>query len=190
MDYSSRVRKFKKMATDRQKRFQLAIKRALDVVISVLILALLSPLILLITVAIKFETGGPVFVVTRENCYSRQNIPVLRFQTGGYVSVTRLLTESGFDQVPMLLNVLRGDMSIVGPRCQIDVPPSLVPRVELDPLYESSLKPGLISLEIPDEAAVAGLGQVEADTYYVSHWSLWLDVKILFVYLFSKAAYV
>ncbi len=179
------------MATDRQKRFQLAIKRALDVVISFLILALLSPLILLMTVAIKFETGGPVFVVTRENCYSHQNIPVLRFQTGGYRHlVTRLLTESGFDQVPMLLNVLRGEMSIVGPRCQIDVPPSLVPMVVLDPLYESSLKPGLISPEIPDEAAVAGLRQVEADTYYVSHWSLWLDVKIIFVYLFSKAAYV
>ena len=104
--------------------------------------------------------------------------------------VGRMLTRSGVDQLPMLFTVLRGDLSIVGPHCQVDVLPSLVPDVFVNPLYDSAFRPGLISLELPDELADPILRQIDADLYYVSHWSLWLDLKVIFLHLLSKGAYL
>jgi lipopolysaccharide/colanic/teichoic acid biosynthesis glycosyltransferase len=99
-----------------------------------------------------------------------------------------MLRRTGLDTLPKLFNVLRGDLSIIGPRCQVDTLPSLVPDVVVDPLYDNAFRPGLISLELPDELANPIL-KSEADLYYVSHWSLWLDVKILFLHLLSKETY-
>ena len=179
------------MAAAQRKWFQLGIKRALDVVVSASILVALSPLFLFTALAIKLETNGPIFLVTHENCYNHRSIRILRFRTGEHRGlVGRSLMRSGLDQLPMLFNVLRGDLSIVGPHCQIDVLPSLVPDVFMNPLYDSAFRPGLISLELPDELADPILGQIDADLYYASHWSLWLDLKILFLHLLSKDAYV
>jgi hypothetical protein len=70
-----------------------------------------------------------------------------------------------------------GFLCIIGPRCQVDILPSLVPDVVANPLYDNAFRPGVISLELRDELADPILGQNEADLYYVSHWSLWLDVS-------------
>ena len=179
------------MAAAQRKWFQLGIKRGLDVVVSALILVALSPLVLLTALAIMLETNGPIFSVTRENYYRRRSIQVVRFRTGDHRGhVGRLLTRSGLDRLPMLFNVLRGDLSIVGPHCHADILPSLAPDVFVKALYDSAFRPGLISLELPDELADPSLGQIEADLYYASHWSLWLDLKILFLHLLSKGAYL
>ncbi len=179
------------MAAAQRKWFQLGIKRALDVVVSASILVALSPLFLLSALAIKLETNGPIFLVTSENCYSHRSIRILRFRTGERRGIVgRMLTRSGVDQLPMLIAVLRGDLSIVGPHCQIDVLPSLVPNVLVNPLYDSAFRPGLVSLELTDELADPILRQIDADLYYVSHWSLWLDLKVMFLHLLSKDAYV
>ncbi len=179
------------MAAAQRKWFQLGIKRALDVVVAALILAALSPLLLLTALAIKLETNGPIFLITREDYYRRRSIQVVRFRTGENRGlVGSMLTRSGLDRLPMLFNVLRGDLSIVGPHCQVDVLPSLVPDVFPKPLYDNAFRPGLISLELPDELVDPISGQIEADLYYVSHWSLWLDLKIIFLHLLSKSAYL
>ena len=151
----------------------------------------LSPLLLLTALAIMLETNGPIFSVTHESYCRRRSIQIVRFRTGeprGHVG--RMLTRSRLDRLPMLFNVLRGDLSIIGPRCRVDILPSLVPDVVANPLYDNAFRPGLISLELPDELADPILGQNEADLYYVSHWSLWLDLKILLLHLFSKGAYL
>jgi polysaccharide biosynthesis protein PslA len=177
------------MAGVRCKRFELGIKRALDVVASASILVALSPLLLLTALAIMLETNGPVFSVNHENYYRRRSIRVVRFRTGE-THVGRMLRRTGLDRLPKLFNVLRGDLSIIGPRCQVDTLPSLVPDVVVDPLYENVFRPRLISLKLPDELANPIVGQSEADLYYVSHWSLWFDVKILFLHLLSKETYL
>ena len=170
------------MAGVRCKRFELGIKRALDVVASASILVALSPLLLLTALAIMLETNGPVFS-------RRRSIRVVRFRTGE-THVGRMLRRTGLDRLPKLFNVLRSDLSIIGPRCQVDTLPSLVPDVVVDPLYENVFRPGLISLKLADELANPIVGQSEADLYYVSHWSLWFDVKILFLHLLSKETYL
>ena len=140
------------MAGARRKWFQLGIKRALDVVVSASILVALSPLFLLTALAIMLETNGPVFSVTHENYYRRRSIQIVRFRTGepgGHVG--RMLTRSGLDRLPMLFNVLRGELSIIGPRCQVDILPSLVPDVVANLLNDNAFRPGLIGLELPDE---------------------------------------
>jgi len=104
--------------------------------------------------------------------------------------IGRFLTRSGLDQLPVLINVLRGEMSIIGPHCHI-VLPSMPLSDQLSlALLKTPLKPGLFNFEGPDERAEQILKQIEADLFYVSNWSLLLDAKILFSKLFSKTTYV
>jgi lipopolysaccharide/colanic/teichoic acid biosynthesis glycosyltransferase len=166
--------------------FQLSLKRVFDIVVALLVLAILSPLFLLAVLLIKLEPHSPVFSVRRKNCYGL-NVSVWRFSTETCrESIARFLVYTGVDRVPSLLNVLRGDVSLVGPSFQEDV---VVPRLFLEALQNCPFKPGLLSPKIPSDIADLGLGQIEADYYYVSHWSLLLDLKILVVHLFSKQTY-
>jgi polysaccharide biosynthesis protein PslA len=89
----------------------------------------------------------------------------------------------------MLINVLRGEMSIVGPRCHL-VPPSgpLSDQVSLA-LRDTHLRPGLVNLEDQNGHAGSEPREIEADLFYISNWSCLLDAKILFLKFMSKASY-
>ena len=184
--FQSRSYEFARMSSVQRGWFQLSIKRIFDIVVALLVLAILSPLLLLAIVLIKLEPGSPVFSVRRKNCYGL-NVSVWRFSTETCrESIAHFLIDTGVDRVPSLLNVLRGDVSIVGPSFQEGV---VVLPLFLEALQKSSFKPGLLALKVPPDTANLGLGQIEADYYYVSHWSLLLDLKILVVHLFSKQTY-
>jgi polysaccharide biosynthesis protein PslA len=165
------------MAGGKTQHVQLGVKRAIDFVGALFILTLLSPLLLLLALAIKYESAGSPFEVTPEDCYSHRKIPVLRFQRG--TRTDYVLSETGLLELPMLINVLRGEMSLVGLRREIRIPPFL-PGSLVEPLYSNPLKPGVISLELPPELANPALAPIQADLYYVANWSVWLDLKILF----------
>jgi polysaccharide biosynthesis protein PslA len=173
--------------------FQLLAKRGFDIVVSAAGLIVLSPLFLLTSLAIEMGSRGPIFSVRYEYCYNDQRIRTIRFRTtGSLLFMTRLghlLVRSGIERLPILINVLRGEMSIVGPHCHITLPSILLSDQLMLALLNSPLKPGLLSFEGPHERADWELGQIEADLFYVSNWSLLLDAKILFGYLFSKSAY-
>src|SRR6516165_2043035 len=97
---------------------QLIVKRVFDVAVSTMALLLLSPLFLLVLIAIRLKSGGPIFSVERAYRCNNQPIHILRFRTRNHRSANcfePLLTHSGLDQLPMLISVLRGEMSIVGP---------------------------------------------------------------------------
>jgi lipopolysaccharide/colanic/teichoic acid biosynthesis glycosyltransferase len=162
-------------------------KRLLDIILATTSLLLLSPLIVLAAAAVKLESSGSVFCREIRFGYSNQPIRTLKFRTtmssteptrirSRVTWVGRVLRYTGIGGVPQLINVLLGDMSIVGPRayaCQQDGHF----RALLD-----GFKPGLIGwvqlLEARNGLMTADQ-RVAVDLHYAKHWSLLLDLKII-----------
>lgn len=179
-----------------------AVKRALDVAVSVVLLVIASPLLLVTALLIRFTMpGGPAlfrqerigkdrkpFVIYK----FRSMIPDAEAKTGPVVAkpgdtrvtwLGRLLRRTSIDELPQLYNVLRGDMSLVGPRPQ----PTYfderyvgeVPRY----LERQQARPGLTGwAEVNDLRGAAPIvDRTLYDVYYIEHWSLMLDIKIIFL---------
>jgi lipopolysaccharide/colanic/teichoic acid biosynthesis glycosyltransferase len=171
-------------------------KRLFDIVAASASLVLLSPIILVVSAAIKLDSRGPIF--SREALYGYGNsIRVIKFRSVParqetdqpnlrLTRVGRIIRRSGIDELPQLLNVLRGEMSVVGPR----------PYSSRSDMLESQLMP------LPDgfKLGLTGLAQVNEfregfrtteqctndDLHYVENWSPLLDFKIILMTLFSK----
>ncbi len=182
------------------------IKRSEDVVLSMGLLAFISPVMLTIAAAIKITSKGPVLFRQRRLGYNNRVIEVLKFRSmysdcsdadatqqafRGDKRVTPFgawLRKTSLDELPQLLNVLRGDMSLVGPR-----PHALATTAggltleEAVPVYASRhrVKPGITgwaqvngyrgALDSVDKI----VHRVNHDLYYIENWSLALDLKIL-----------
>ena len=181
-------------------------KRVLDLVVAGSTLILLSPLLLAVAIGIKLEDGGPIFFVQRRVGRGNRFFAILKFRSmtvnvigrdGGQSAskddqrITRIggmIRSTSIDELPQLLNVLRGDMSLVGPR-----PHAIGSQAgdklfwEVDARYweRHALKPGLTGL-----AQIRGLrgatdseedlaGRLNADLEYLNGWSLWRDLWIL-----------
>ena len=169
-------------------------KRLLDIILAATCLVLLSPLIVLVAVAIKLESSGPILY--REILFgcSNQAISALKFRTtmssteatrirSRVTWVGRVLRQSGIDALPQLINVLRGDMSIVGPRAYGRR--QEMPGGHFRPLLKG-FKPGLTGwaqvLEARNGLMTADQ-RVAEDLHYVKDWSLLLDLKIILMTL-------
>jgi putative colanic acid biosynthesis UDP-glucose lipid carrier transferase len=181
---------------------RLLFKACEDFVLSALILLAISPLLLVIALAIKLDSPGPVFFKQTRNGWSGKSFSIWKFRsmyvheasevkqaTRNDPRITRvgsLLRKTSLDELPQLINVLRGEMSLVGPR-----PHAVQHDMEYSQRINSyfarhNIKPGITGL-----AQVRGLRgetsdiaqmqqRVEADIEYINHWSLWLDLTILF----------
>jgi lipopolysaccharide/colanic/teichoic acid biosynthesis glycosyltransferase len=167
---------------------QLIAKRVFDIFGSIAMLAGLLPLFLLVALAVRLDSRGPIFAVSRKYCYNNQTVHVLSFRCSE-TFIGRSLVRSGLDRLPMLINVLRGEMSTVGPHYHIGPPSVLSDRLSLA-LRNSAFRPGLVNFEGEQGRADSELRLIEADLFYVLNWSLLLDAKILFQKFFSKASYV
>ena len=160
---------------------QLTVKRALDIALSALGLLVLSPVFLLASVAIVLESNGMVFSVKHVYGFNNRHIRLLSFRCRTHRRETlagQFLVRSGLDRLPVLINILRGDMSLVGTHSYVLPPQHFNDRVAL-PRTNDFLRPGLFSYE-RDE-----LDTLEADLSYISNWSLLLDTKIIFRHLSS-----
>jgi lipopolysaccharide/colanic/teichoic acid biosynthesis glycosyltransferase len=173
----------------------LVVKRLFDIAISAVALIVVSPLLLLVSLAIKIESRGPVFVKTIEHCFCDQSVCVLKFRSGSSLHfptrVGRFLIRNGMDRLPMLINVLCGEMSIVGRRCHAGPHSASSSDRRLLPLKNSPLKPGLFSLDqssrkFNDESDER---EIEDDIFYVTRWSLVLDARIFFKAILSAQSY-
>jgi len=185
--------------------FEAAIKRGLDIVGSALLLILLAPVFFAIILAIKLDSRGPVVYAQRRHGLRGREFSMLKFRTmvrnaDGLLDELRLQNEmSGaafkladdprvtrvgrflrrfsLDELPQLLNVLKGDMSIVGPRPLIA---SEKDKYEEWQRRRMSLRPGLTCLWQVDGRNEIGFEHwMQLDLEYIDHWSLWTDFKIV-----------
>jgi lipopolysaccharide/colanic/teichoic acid biosynthesis glycosyltransferase len=172
-----------------------ALKRALDVVGASAALALASPLLAAAAAAVKLEDGGPVLYRQRRVGLGGEEFELLKLRTmvvgaeregagwvvdRGDVRITRagrVLRRLSLDEVPQLWNVLRGEMSLVGPR------PTLAYQVEqYTPRQRRRLevKPGITGwAQIHGRARLRWFERIELDVWYVENHSVWLDLRIL-----------
>lgn len=178
-----------------------AIKRAFDIVGSLLLLILLSPLMLVTAIVIKLESPGPVFFRQQRVGLHKKEFTMLKFRSMRVNNTSdtawstktdsrrtrfgRFIRKYSIDELPQLFNVLAGSMSLVGPRPEV---PFYVRRFkESVPLYlvRQQVRPGMTGW-----AQVHGLrgdtsieARVKYDIWYIENWSLLLDIRILFLTL-------
>jgi undecaprenyl-phosphate galactose phosphotransferase/putative colanic acid biosynthesis UDP-glucose lipid carrier transferase len=185
------------------------IKRTMDIVLSLVALVLFSPIFLFSAIAIKLN-GGPGPVIFRQNRkgFNGQRFEMLKFRTmtvmenGDTIKqaarndpritpIGRLLRASSIDELPQLLNVLRGEMSLVGPRPHAIAHDNEFEKVLEDYAFRHHVKPGMTGW-----AQVHGLrggtptvdhiaNRVKMDLWYINNWSLWLDIQTMFKTFFE-----
>ena len=175
----------------------LKLKRLFDVVLSLFALIILSPLFLVLIVAIKLDSPGPILFKQKRVGIHKTHFNILKFRTmrvdtpkdtpthllenpqQWITKVGKFLRKTSLDEIPQIINILKGDMSIIGPRPALWNQYDLVD--ERDKYGVHKLYPGLTGfaqingrdeLPIPEKAKLDG--------YYVKHMSLWLDIKIFF----------
>lgn len=188
-------------------RFNIFVKRMLDIMASVVGVALFPLFFIPIAISIRLTSPGPIFYRQERTGLKGRTFNCLKFRTLLYdpsadespvaksdprvTAVGRFLRKTSLDELPQVFNVLKGDMSIVGPRPHMvshtDIYRNLVDRYML----RHTVKPGITGW-----AQVNGLRggtdhlwkmerRVECDVWYIEHWSLLLDVKIIVRTLFN-----
>lgn len=175
---------------------QLIVKRAIDYALALVGLVVLSPFFLLTAMAIRLDSPGPVFYIQPRVGKEGRIFSMLKFRTmkpgsprlfnpDGSTRVTdddpRLtrvgkFLRRGLDELPQLLNVLKGEMSLVGPRPD---EPFHVTLYQGDEKRKLSVLPGITGLpQAMGRRSVPWKERVAMDLYYVDNYSLWLDLKI------------
>lgn len=171
------------------------IRRTVDVVVSALALALSAPTLALAALAIRLESPGPVIYRQRRSGLHGREFDVLKLRTmvegaehmGAGLAVnendariTRVgafLRRTSLDELPNLVNVLRGDMSLIGPRPTLPVQVAQYSERQRGRL---ALKPGITGwAQVNGRASVPWSERIELDLYYIEHRSLALDARIL-----------
>lgn len=171
------------------------LKRLFDFFISFLVLILISPLLLIVTVALYFiNKGAGIFFCQERPGKNGKIFKVIKFKTmtderdpdGNLLSDEKRLTKVGrfvrstsIDELPQLINVLKGDMSLIGPR------PLLVQYL---PLYNSEqarrheVRPGITGwAQVNGRNAISWSKKFELDVWYVDHCSFFIDLKVVFL---------
>ncbi len=183
----------------------LACKRMVDVILSLMALFATAPLLIVIALCIKLESEGPALYVSDRIGKRGRVFPCFKFRTmvrnaekmkqdvaelnerdgilfkcSNDPRVTRLgrfLRKYSLDELPQFLNVLRGEMSIVGPRPPIATE---VEKYDLEHFRRLEVMPGLTGLwQVQARHDPSFAKYIELDTAYVENWSFWLDLKIL-----------
>lgn len=182
-----------------------AIKRAMDISVACLAITIFMPLMLLIALAIKLQDGGPILYLQRRvgrgnqifacckfrtmcveaesqlaglQAQNEQDGPVFKIAKDPRITrVGRLLRRFSLDELPQFFNVLMGQMSMVGPRPPI---PDEVMRYEWWQRRRISVRPGLTCIwQVWGRNKVSFQRWMEMDMYYIDHWTLWMDTKIM-----------
>lgn len=197
--------------TQKNKFFNLLIKRVIDIIVSLLLLLILLPFFLIISIIIKIDSSGPVFFLQERVGKNGKKFKMLKFRTmykdndervhkeyvtklikegkkdesGIYkikddpriTKIGKFLRAFSFDEFPQLINVLKGEMSLVGPR-----PPIEYEVENYDQWHKRrlSVKPGMTGMwQVSGRNSVGFEDMVLLDIYYVENFNIWLDIIIL-----------
>lgn len=186
--------------------FNFWFKRVMDILISVVLLTILSPFLFLIGFLIKTDSPGPLLYRHKRVGYRGREFEFYKFRTmvsdadkllemfkeqserkgpvfkmsndPRVTKIGKLLRRYSIDEIPQLLNVLKGDMSVVGPRPQV-----LWEAAAYDDWARRRLRvlPGITGLwQVSGRASLSYQEMIELDIYYIENWSPGLDLKILF----------
>ncbi|RXM77074.1 sugar transferase [Clostridium tetani] len=195
----------------KNRKIQFALKRFMDIILSFIGIVILSPIYLILIIAIKIDSKGPAifkqvrvgkdekeFVIYKfrtmvVNAEKKRSLDINPEDIANFVfqskednritKVGKFLRKSSLDEIPQLFNVFIGNMSLVGPRPEIPDVTKYYPKEYAQRLL---VTPGITGL-----AQVSGRGEIELkktiyyDLTYIKNFSLWLDVKILFKTVFS-----
>lgn len=174
------------------------VKRSMDIALSLLVLVILSPLLLIVAVLVKLESPGPVLYRQIRLGKNEKPFEMLKFRSmredseneknswttssdARRTRVGKVIRPLAIDELPQLINVIKGDMSLVGPRPE---QPDFVREFSRKyPSYSSRhrIRPGLTGwAQINGLRGDTDIGErVEYDIYYIENWSPWFDIKIM-----------
>jgi lipopolysaccharide/colanic/teichoic acid biosynthesis glycosyltransferase len=178
--------------SSRQHGWRLMVKRSIDRMFAAVVLLMLGPVMLFVWVLILTVMGTPALF--RQRRPGRNGVPftVLKFRTMNsavdrfsnllpdadrLTRLGRLLRAASLDELPQLWNVLRGDLSLVGPRPLLM---TYLDRYTPEQMRRHEVLPGITGwAQINGRNALSWPEKFELDLWYVDHWSLWLDLQIL-----------
>ncbi len=176
------------------------LKRLFDLIVSIVALIVFSPVLLICAIAVKVDSKGPAIFKQQRvgkkgkvyNMYKFRSMCVGAEQQEGGVFCTKgdkrvtkvgnFLRRTSLDELPQLINIIKGDMSLIGPRPVLTYYPYKWEEYTEEQLKRFEVRPGVTGW-----AAVHGRktntveARFEYDNYYVEHLSLWLDIKIFFM---------
>lgn len=178
------------------------VKRLMDIIVASLALTFFIPVLALTALAIRLDSPGPVIFRQHRKGFNGQRFVMFKFRTmtvqenGPIVTqatrddprvtgIGRLLRSASIDELPQLLNVLKGDMSLIGPRPHALAHDDYFQNILADYAYRHHVKPGITGWAQCNGARGATPSvehiseRVKLDLWYINNWSLWLDIQIL-----------
>ena len=176
------------------KRVMLSMKRMIDLLISIMLLLMLSPIFLVVGIIIKLESKGPVFFRQNRLGYNGKIFRIFKFRsmvTNIQKPVTESLhkddpriTRSGkvlrkfrLDELPQLINVFKGEMSLVGPRPLL---PEFLDSYADDDRRRMNMPPGMTGWQQVNGSATNSWEQrINLDLWYIDHWNIFVDLYVL-----------
>jgi Undecaprenyl-phosphate glucose phosphotransferase len=179
-----------------------SIKRAMDIFVAILALIFFLPVMALTAIAIRLDGPGPVIFMQHRKGFNGRQFAMFKFRTmtveenGSVVAqatrddprvtaIGRLLRSASIDELPQLFNVLKGDMSLIGPRPHALAHDNHFENILSDYAYRHHVKPGITGWAQCNGARGATPSvehiseRVKLDLWYINNWSLWLDIQIL-----------
>jgi len=170
------------------------IKRMMDIILSLIALIILFPVLLVISILIFLVQGNPVFFKQQRPGYKGNPFSVYKFRTmrlanPGEDSVEndaqrltplgKFLRSTSLDELPELWNILNGEMSIVGPRPLLM---QYLPLYSAEQMRRHDVLPGLTGwAQVNGRNTLSWEEKFALDVWYVDHWSIWLDIRIIWM---------
>lgn len=182
----------------------LIFKRACEVVLSFIALIILSPVLLITAIAVKLDSPGPVIYKQdrlgrggkvfkiykfRSMCENAEHTGSGVYSGADDMRVTRvgkIIRATSIDELPQLVNILKGDMSFVGPRPPLTYHPWDVSEYTEEQFRMFAVRPGITGwAQTHGRKEVEWHERIRLNVWYVDHVSMWLDIKILFLTVFK-----